>query len=365
MDYKRQYTLSWPAAAALAVALTLAAYLIARLFSSGGNAPLSSVVRLNVPANREVQVSGEYVYYQESGSLHCVDSRGKYVWNMAVEMDSDFYASPHGVAAWHGKTLSIINKDTGVLMGSRQLEEEIISASVGDAYVAAVLAPEHDSTVKLLDLNGADVDHLTGFTGLTIMDYDFFEGRDLFWLMTMDTGGSMPTCKISTYKPGKRETGVIEDMEQVLYQVMFRSSQIAVVGTNYLCMYDYHGKEIEDDRVTVYGYYLHAVDKSGDNPLMLFVPNRQAEGASGITDVRMIRGRSESIIHLPVECTHLEANGTTLYGFSGRSLVKNEFGEKTSKMYTFPVEVETVLGITSDKTAVVTSGGLIFLIRLP
>lgn len=365
MDYKRQYTLTWPAAIALAVALTLAAYLMARLFASGADTPLSSVNRMSVPANREVQVSGEYIYYLESGSLHCVNSEGKYVWNKAVELNSSFYATPHGVACWSGKTLSMYDKDTGGLLGSRQLDSEILSARVGDAYAAAVLAPEHDSTVKLLDLNGNDVDHLTGFTGLTIMDYDFFEGRDLFWLMTMDTGGSMPTCKISTYKPGKRETGVIEDMEQVLYQVMFRSSQIAVVGTNYLCMYDYHGKEIEEDRTTVYGYYLHAVDKSVDNPLMLFVPNRQSEGASGITDVRMIRGRSESLIHLPRECTHLEAKGTTLYGFSGRYLVKNEFGEKTSKVYTFPVDVETVLGITSDKTAVVTSAGSIFLVRLP
>ena len=365
MDYKRQFKLQWPTAIALAVALTLAAYLMAKLIGSGGNSPLSSVTRLSVPANREVQVSGEYIYYMESGSLHCVDSSGKYVWNKALELNSSFYASDHGIASWSGKTLSIIDKNTGGLLGSRLLDAEIISASVGDTYVAAVLGPEHDSAVKLMDLNGSDVDLLTGFTGLTIMDYDFFEGRDLFWLMTMDTGGSMPTCKISTYKPGKRETGVIEDMEQVLYQVMFRSSQIAVIGTNYLCMYDYHGKEIESDRITVYGYYMHAVDKSSDNPLMVFVPNHQAEGGSGISDVRMIRGRSESIIHLPVECSHLEAKGTTLYGFSGRYVVKNNFGEKSSGVYTFPVQVDTVIGITQDKTAVVTSGGSIFLVRLP
>ena len=90
MDYKRQHTLLWPAAIALAVALTLAAYLIARLFASGGSSPLSSVIRMSVPANREVQVSGEYIYYLESGSLHCVDSSGKYVWNSAADVGSDF-----------------------------------------------------------------------------------------------------------------------------------------------------------------------------------------------------------------------------------------------------------------------------------
>ena len=55
MDYKRQYTLKWSAVATLVVALTLAAYLVARLFASAGEEPLSEVIRMNIPSNRELQ----------------------------------------------------------------------------------------------------------------------------------------------------------------------------------------------------------------------------------------------------------------------------------------------------------------------
>lgn len=365
MDYKREYTLKWSTVAALVVALTLAAYLLARLFSSAGEEPLSKVIRMNVPANRELQVSGEYVYYMESGSLHCVDSSGKYVWNTGNDIDSSFRASKHGVAVWSGNSISLYDAHTGKTLASEVMESEIISAGMGDAYAAVVLGPEHDSTVKLMDLGGKVIDTLTGFSGITVMDYDFFEGRDLFWLMTMDSGGSIPTCKISTYKPGKRETGTIEDMEQVIYQVMFRSSQIAAVGTNYLCMYDYHGNELANERKTVYGYYMYAVDKSDENPLMLFVPNSQVEGGTKISDVRMIRGNSEKIVHLPIECKQLEAKGNTLYGFSTEYLAVCPFGSISSSLYKLPVMLDTVIGITADKTAVVTSGGAIYLIKLP
>ena len=365
MDYKRQYTLKWSTVLTVIAAMMLAAYLLARLFSNSGDDPLSSVVRMNIPANRDVQVAGDYIYYMESGSLHCVDSSGKYVWNRGNDVDSSFHATKYGVAVWSGESISLYKAETGETLTSEVMETEILSAGIGDTYAAVVLGPEHDSTVVLMTHGGKVVDTLTGFTGITVMDYDFFEGRDLFWLMTMDSGGSIPTCKISTYKPGKRETGTIEDMEQVIYQVMFRSSYITAVGTNHLCMYDYHGNELKDERKTVYGYYLYAVDKSDENPLMLFVPNSQAEGEIKISDVRMIRGSSEKIIHLPIECKQLEAKSGTLYGFSSEYLTVCPFGSIKSSLYKLPVMLDTVIGITGDKTAVVTSGGAIYLIKLP
>jgi len=365
MQYKRNITLRWPAAAALTLALTLAAYLMALLFFSGPDAPLTSVTRLNTSANRDVQISGSNIFYLEGGSLHCVDTEGKYVWNVGVDANSQFQVSEHGIAVWNGIKYNIFEKSSGKTLASDTMKSEIISASVGDSYAAFVLAPEHGSTVVLTDHYGNTADTLTDFAGLTVLDYGFFEGRDLFWIMTLDSSGSTPACTISTFKPGKRNTGTIVDMEQVLYQVMFRSSQIIAVGTNYLRMFDYHGSEIADERVTVYGWYLHAVDKTSDNPLMLFVPNTQVEGETAISDVRMLRGHSERIVHIPVKCEQLVAKNSTLYGFSQSNLAVIPFGETKAKVYNFPVVVDSVIGVTDNKTAVVTSGGSIFLVNLP
>lgn len=365
MNYKRQQTLGWPAILAMTAAITLIAYFVAMLFNSASDTPLSSVVRLNTAVNRDVQVCGSRIYYQEGGSLHCVDTSGKYVWNIGVDANSEFYVNEHGVTVWNNDRLSIINDDSGDTPTSVPLKGDILSAALGDSYAAVILGPEHESTVVLTDLYGNVVDTLTDFAGLTVLDYGFFAGRDLFWIMTLDSSGSTPTCTISTYKPGKRNTGTIEDMEQVIYQVMFRSSQIIAVGTNYLRMFDYHGAEIEDERVTVYGWYLHSVDKSTDNPMMLFVPNKQVEGETAISDVRMIRGSTEKIVHLPIKCDRVEAKGDTLYGFSSDSLVVLPLGSVTSSLYKLPISVDNVYGITDDKTAVITSGGLIYLIKLP
>lgn len=365
MDYKRQQTLKWPAAGAFALALTLIAYFVASLFNNGSNSPLASVIKLNMVSNRDVQISGSYIYYLESGSLHCVDTNGKYVWNQGVDANSQFYATDYGITVWSGKKFAIYENDTGVSTASTTMPGQILSACVGDLYAAVVLEPEHDSTVILTDRYGNTVDTLTDFAGLTVMDFGFFAGRDLFWIMTLDSSGSTPACTISTYKPGKRNTGTIVDMEQVIYQVMFRSSQIIAVGTNYLRLFDYHGDEIKDERQTVYGWYLHDVDKSSDNPLMLFVPNQQAEGQIQISDVRMIRGHSDKIVHLPIKCNSVEAKGTTMYGFSTEHIVVYPFDSIQANAYKLPMAVNNVIGITDDKTAVVTSGGSIYLIKLP
>lgn len=365
MDYRRKQTLGWPAVLALIVAMTLAAYLIAIAIRGSGDTPLSSIVRLNTVSNRDVRVSGANVYYLEGGSLHCVTSGGKYVWNLGVDTDSEFSASEHGVAVWNRKKLTLVEKETGHLLASKTMDGEILSALVGDRYVAVVLAPEHNSTVVLLNSAGDVVDTLSSFNGYTVLDFGFYEGQELFWIMTLDSAGSTPTCQISTFIPGKRETGTIEDAEQVIYQVMFRSNYIAAVGTNYLRLYDYTANEKKNLRTTVYGWYMDAVDKRSDDPLMLFVPNQQVEGTIAISDVRMIRGSSEYIVHLPVVCKMLLADGSTMYGFSQEYLACCTFGEKKVTVYNLPILVDTVIGITTDHTAVVTSGGSIYLIRLP
>lgn len=365
MDYKRQSRLEWGPTVLLSVILVMLAYLTASWIHSGDDTPLGSVVRLNTATNREIQLSGKNVYYLEGGSLHCVTSGGKYVWNLGVDSDSQFSAAPYGIAVWSRRKLTVVDPETGHPLASKNMDADIISADVGDTYVAAVEGAEDDSRVVIMDHYGNVVDTLTDFSGYTVLDFGFFEGRELFWIMTLDSTGSVPTCKISTYIPGKRETGTISDSEQVIYRVMFRSSYIEAVGTDYIRLYDYTGAELPKQRTTVYGWYMEAVDKSTDNPLMLFVPNRQAEDRRAMSDVRMILGSDERIVHLPVACKNLAASGTDLYGFSEDTLVKCSFGQKSPSAYKMPVLVDNVIGITTDKTAVVTSGGSIYLIRVP
>jgi len=348
----------------LAVALSLVAFLIALLINGLGERPLQKSIRLNASASAEVQVCGEHIFYLEGSSLHCVDSSGKYIWNLGVESGSTFTASKYGVAVRSANRVRLIDADTGVSVGNISSSGNALSAIVCDVYAAAVFGPEHNSSVIITDRYGNTVDEITSLDGLTVMDCGFFEGRSLFWLMTLDSSGSKPSCSISTYKPGKRETGNITDMDQVIYKVMFRSSYICAVGTNFLKLYDYTGNELTASRKTVYGWLLESVAE-GDDPLMVFVPSSQDSLGATMQDMRLIKGDSESSLHFPVGCTRLIASGTTVYGFSNTTLAVGSFGSSESKVYALPITVDSVVGITADHTAVVRSGSAIFMITLP
>ena len=365
MDYREKMKVEKGTAIVIALVMTLVGFFFATLLESDSDAPLANVIRLNTSTNREVQISGRYVFYLEAGSLHCVNAEGSYVWNLGVDSDSHFSVTDHGVAVWNRKKITVVERETGHVLATKNMQSDILTACVGEIYVAAVLGPENESDIALMTLSGVMVDTIDSFHGYTVLDCGFFEGRELFWMMTLDSSGSVPTCRISTFIPGKRETGSIMDYEQVIYQVMFRSSYIEAVGTNYMRLFDYTGSEKKDGRVTVYGWYLESVDKRSDDPLMLFVPDRQVEGDRAIQDVRMMYGGEEKIIHLPIVCKQLEAFGTNLYGFSQTHLAIHAYGSNQTTVLKFPVAVDTVIGITSDNTAVVTSGGAIFMVRLP
>ncbi len=349
----------------VAVLLVAVTFFVALIVKHAPHAPLESAVRLNTSGISDVQIEGENIFYIEAGSLHCVSSSGDFKWNVSVDKNSRFRVSPKGVAVWYGSRVRIIDIKTGLVRGTPSVSGNILSAVVGDVFAAIVIGPEHNSRVLLTDLNGNTVDELTEFADVTVLDCGFFEGRELFWIMTLDSTGSLPCCKISTFKPGKRETGSITDMEQVIYKVMFRSNYICAVGTDYMRVYDYHGAEQTSQRTMVYGWYLENVGASADEPLMLFVPNAQAGETMAIKDIRCIKGGEEKMLHVPISCSQLMGFGNTIYGFSSNRLAVANYPNSSANVYALPLNVNEVIGITTDRTAVVVSGNLIYMIKLP
>lgn len=345
----------------VSILICLAAFFAALLARNGQSVPLRSAIRLNASSLSDVQVQGDHVYYLEGGSLHCVNTKGKFVWNAGVDAASNFSVNKSGLAVWSGTRLTTIDINTGVPLGNIQLSQDVSYAVMGDVYSAAVIGPEHSSQVVLTDRYGNTVDTLTDFDEVLVMDCGFFEGREIFWIMTLDSTGSEPVCRISTYKPGRRETGQINDMEQLIYRVIFRSNSILAVGTRYMAMYDYTGNETKSARVNLYGYYLEAADEN-EEPTLLFCPSSQT---GAVRDARAIFAGNEYLLHMPVECRRLLVKDQTVYGISRERLAVTTLGTGDVVTYLLPMQVNDVIGITADKTAVITSGGAIYLIRLP
>lgn len=352
-------------AALVAVAVTLFAFLIALTFKNSGTQPLKDPLRLNTTSISGVQIVGNYIYYKEGISLHCVDSDGDFVWNIGVDSNAEFCATKYGVAIWSYKKLTVADYKTGVTRMTKNLSNDIISAKCGSGYTAVVLSPDDNCTIEIFDRDNSQVDTISGLTELTVLEYGFFENQSLFWLMTLDSTGSLPTCTVATYKPGRSETGNITDMEQVIYKVQFRQNYIYAVGTSFMKVYDYKGTELTDMRKTVYGYTLEAVNEDSENPMMAFIPNSVNSEDFAIQDIRVIRGNSDSLIHLPVSCIALAARGNTVYGFAPNALCVAKEGQTKPAAYRLPVLIDGLIGVTDDLTAVTIYGNAIYMFKLP
>ena len=308
-------------------------------------------------------VSDGFVYY-DGAAIVKVGSDGKSRWSYMMGANADFAATDAGVAAWSGQKLTIIDGATGVTGYSGNMDAEVLSAHVGKEYAAVLVGPEHNSTIVLMETGGRKVDSIM-LSDQTVIDYGFFYNDTLFWIMTLDTNGTAPSCTVSTYRPGRRMVGSISDSEQLLYSATFQSNQIMVAGDTHLKVFTYNGTEEEDKRRLIYGWTMAAVDRDSDSPMMAFVPSVQYDSGALMRDVRMIRGGTERVVRMPYGCSALVARGDRVYGFAGEGYVMIAQADRQRvDAYQLPIYFDAVYGVTQDNVAVLGYGGTIYLVSL-
>lgn len=367
METRRTGRVPWGIAvliAAIICALSvLGAYLTRQITAEDVYGEYTTV---SLTGNEGVQVSGNGFVYYNGSTLASVSSSGETLWTYMVGANASFNASDAGVAAWSGQTLTVIDREqASTIYSNPSMEAEVLSARTGEVYTAVLLAPEHDSTIVLIENGGREVDRIT-FADQTVLDYGFFSSGELFWVMSLDTSGTVPTTSISTYRPGRMIVGSITDSQQLMYQVMFQSSQVVCAGTTYLKVFDYTGQEVTDKRVLTYGWYLAAVEQGRDDPMMAFVPDAQYGAGGEMRDVRMIRSNLDQIVRMPYPCKALVAKGDRVYGFSDSGYVMvARAGTQEVDAYMLEVASGDVYGVTDDRVAVIGSGNTAYLVTLP
>jgi len=339
----------------------LSAYFLKGAFGSG---VLGEYRQVAVAPGAKIQVAGDGFVYYDGSTLTHMDSNGDVRWTSLIGGNADFCAGRHGVAAWSGDMLTLIEMETGAATYSDAQDGEIVSARMGPDYSAVLIGSETDSSIKVMENGGRQV-YSADFDQLTVIDYGFFSSGSLLWAMALDTSGSVPTCEITTYKPGSmRIVGAISDTEQLMYNVTFQSSSVCTTGVTYYKVYDYTGTENVNRRKLVYGWYLTDAEDS-DNPMMAFVPAGQGDGSVGMQDVRMIKSGLDHIVRMPFPCESIKSRGDCVYGFSRDGhVMKARSDRQKVDAYQMPFAIETVYGITDDGVAVVSSGGTIYLISL-
>lgn len=333
-----------------------------RIFADDG---FGATKTINIANLQDLQATADGFVYYDGNTVSSINSSGDVRWSYLVGAEAGFSATDYGVATWVGKTVTLIDGKSGSTSFNGNMAEDVISAYVGDKYTAILVGKdEANSTIILMESGGKQVNQIV-LEDVFAIDYGFFSNGSLLWVMVCDSNGTVPTCNIQTYKPGKEIVGSIHDNEQLAYAVMFQSNKVLVAGDTYLRTYDYTGTEDKSSRKLVYGWYLADCDESNADPLMAFVNDSQYSGQSAIQDVRLIRSNLDRVVRLPFGCMDVATVGNTIYGFaSDGHLVIMSTLDSAAQSYQMNLQIDTVYGVTQDGVAILGMGESIYMVDL-
>lgn len=364
MEQNRGGRIPWAIALLIVVLACAIAYGAARILTARTQDNAYDYKTVTIAQNPAIEVVGDGFIYYDGSSIASVSTQAKVRWSYLIGRNADFDATPHGVAAWVGDALTLIDGATGTTSFSGVMDQNVLSACVGEKYTAVLLSPEHNSTIVLMEQGGRRVNSIT-LTDQTVIDYGFFSKGTLLWVMTLDTTGTVPSCTINTYRPGRERVGMIHDSEQMMYGVVFQSSYFCCAGDTHLKVYDYTGSEDRSRRKLVYGWYMASMDETADDPILAFVPNDQYDSAAGMQDVRLIRSNLDQQVRMPYGCQSLVAKNNRVYGFSTEGYVMiTEQGRPDVAAYRLPMLFDRIYGVTTDNRAILGNGSTVYILNL-
>ena len=365
MDRNQTDRLPWAIALLIVATAIVFALVAGRLIGGAANRSSYDYKAVQLAHNLGLEVVNDGFVYYDGSYIGSVTTQGRIKWSYLIGTEAEFHANANGVAAWSGESLTLIDSQTGTPSFSGAMEADVLSASIGERYTAVLLGPEYNSTIVLMEPGGRRVNSIT-LTNQTVIEYGFFSGGSLLWVMSLDTSGTVPSCTVNTYRPGKEMVGSIHDNEQLVYGVVFQSSYFCCAGDSFLKVYDYTGKEDRSRRRKVYGWYMAALDESAlDDPIMAFVPNAQYDSTAGMQDIRMIRSNLDQQVRMPYGCQSLIVRNDRVYGFSTEGYVAiASQGSRTVSAYALPMMFDKVYGVTADNMAILGNGNIIYILNL-
>lgn len=184
------------------------------------------------------------------------------------------------------------------------------------------------------------------------------------WMLGLNTTGTVISTELQTFQPGKLSTGKSSLGEHIAYMVYAVDGVLNVVDTRQITHYNY--RVIEQSAATlIYGYTMQDVRQVGQTTYQLLVPAQERSEGTSITNVRLMYGSVDRVLHLPGECLYAALGTRSVYGFSQSAVYVCRYGETAFTAYSMPVNVTAVLGLISDNRVVVASGSDIYVVELP
>ena len=355
---------------ALLLLAAMLAIVVAYALQSGGREDIGRATRIGATLSQNVTPFGSSVIFYDGTTLHCVAATGGNEWSYQIGTNADYDATDNRIVAWSGNDLYIIN-NRGRLVYNNKMSDTIQFASAGESYVAVFVGEQDSGVVTVIDSNGQIVDNIT-VSGQTLLDVGFFKSTtsssaqetELMWMLGLNTTGTVISTELQTFQPGKLSTGKSSLGEHIAYMVYAVDGVLNVVDTRQITHYNY--RVIEQSAATlIYGYTMQDVRQVGQTTYQLLVPAQERSEGTSITNVRLMYGSVDRVLHLPGECLYAALGTRSVYGFSQSAVYVCRYGETAFTAYSMPVNVTAVLGLISDNRVVVASGSDIYVVELP
>lgn len=338
--------------------------------SGTGRSAIGRVTRIGATLSQNVMPFGDSVIFYDGTTLHCVAATGGNEWSYQIGTNADYDATEKRIVAWSGNDLYILSS-RGRLIYNNKMSDSIQFASAGDNYVAVFVGEADNGVVSVINESGQIVDNIT-VSNQTLLDIGFFfsetsssaQKTELMWMLGVDTTGTVISTELQTFQPGKLSTGKSSLGEHIAYRVYDTNGVLNVVDTRRIRHYNYRVLE-ESDAMLIYGYTVEDVKSVGQTTYQLLVPAQETNDALAISNVRLMSGNMDRVLHLPGECLATALGSRSVYGFASNAVYVCRFSETTFTAYSMPINVTAMLGMISDNRAVVASGSEIYVVELP
>lgn len=357
----------------LIAVVTLAAMILIVLgyaLRGTGREEIGRTTRIGATLSQNIMPFGDSVIFYDGTTLHCVAATGGNLWSYQIGTNADYDATQEKIVAWSGNDLYILNS-RGRLIYNNKMTDTIQFASAGDEYVAAFVGEPDSGVVTVINSSGQIVDNVS-ISSQTLLDIGFFKSvtsssaqeTELMWVLGLDTTGTVISTELQTFQPGKLSTGKSSLGEHIAYKIYDDEGVLNVVTTRQIMHYNYRVLE-ESNPTLIYGYTVEDVKRVGDITYQLLLPAQESREGIRLSNVRLMYGNVDRVLHLPSECLAAALGTHSVYGFSQNAVYVCPFGKTAFTPYALPVQITAVLGMITDNRAVVASGSEIYVIELP
>lgn len=337
---------------------------------STGRDSIGRVTRIGATLSQNVMPFGDSVIFYDGTTLHCVAATGGNEWSYQIGTNADYDAAQERIVAWSGNDLYILNS-RGRLIYNNKMSDTIQFASAGNEYVAVFVGEADNGVVSVINAEGQIVDNVT-VENQTLLDIGFFmsmtsssaQETELMWMLGLDTTGTVISTELQTFQPGKLSTGKSSLGEYIAYMIYDTNGSLNVVTTRQIMHYNYRVLEASNPTL-IYGYTVEDVKENNNITYQLLIPAQEQNEGIRISNVRLMYGGVDRVLHLPTECLSAKLGTRAVYGFASNAVYVCPFAETTFTAYALPINVTAVLGMISDNRAVVASGSEIYVIELP